>query len=66
MDGEELVLALRKLAPGLPVVIASGFGDAEVGARLVREELGGMISKPYNTEQLRAVLRQALEPGAGP
>lgn len=61
MDGHDLVRELHTLDAALPVVIASGFGDSEITSRLDRSEVAGMISKPYNTGQLRDVLRRVVE-----
>lgn len=58
MDGYELFRELKKLNPELPIVISSGFGDSVVTSRLPREEIAGLVSKPYNFEQLREVLRK--------
>ncbi|GFE62909.1 PAS domain S-box protein [Geobacter sp. AOG2] len=61
MDGCQLFRELKKLNPGLPIIVSSGFGDAEVISRIGAEHMAGMISKPYNPNQLREVLRKALE-----
>ncbi|GFO67507.1 hypothetical protein GMLC_10860 [Geomonas limicola] len=61
MDGEDLVFELKRAGSRVPVLIASGFGDAEVATRLGPGDIAGMISKPYNTDQLRAALKRALE-----
>ena len=60
MDGYDLCLELRKLDPELPIIISSGFGDTDVASRINRSDIAGMISKPYNTEQFREVLKGAL------
>ena len=57
MDGYALFRELKKLNPDLPIIISSGFGDADVTSRIPSEEVAGMISKPYNFEQLRDVLK---------
>ena len=61
MDGYELFHELKKLNPVLPVIVSSGFGDAEVTSRIVREDIAGIISKPYYYDQLREVLKSVLE-----
>jgi PAS domain S-box-containing protein len=69
MDGYELFVELKKLDPGLPIIISSGFGDADVATRFSGSELAGLISKPYNIDQLREVLKVVLvnsTAGAGP
>ncbi len=61
MDGYELVYELKKLCPTLPIIVSSGFGDVEVGSRISIDDIAGLISKPYNPDQLREVLKGVLE-----
>ena len=60
MDGYELFSELKKLNPELPIIVSSGYGDAEVGSRLGTDTIAGLICKPYGPEQLREVLKNAL------
>ncbi|MEI6703872.1 MAG: response regulator, partial [Deltaproteobacteria bacterium] len=61
MDGYELFYKLKKINPKLPVIVSSGYGDAEVSSRIAGEEIAGLISKPYNPDQLRDVLKMVVE-----
>ena len=61
MDGYELFSELKKLNPALPIIVSSGYGDAEVGSRLGSDNIAGLISKPYNPDQLRDVLKKVVE-----
>ncbi len=61
MDGYELFYELKKLNPELPIIVSSGYGDAEVGSRIGIDNIAGLISKPYGPDQLREVLKKALE-----
>jgi len=61
MDGYELFSELKKLNPELPIIVSSGYGDSEVGSRIGTDNIAGLISKPYGPEQLREVLKNALE-----
>ncbi|MEI6207599.1 MAG: GAF domain-containing protein [Desulfuromonadales bacterium] len=61
MDGYEMSRELKKLDLEIPVVISSGFGDAEVTTGIAREDIAGLVSKPYNPDQLRNVLRKILD-----
>jgi signal transduction histidine kinase len=60
MTGLELALAARRLRPGLPVVLASGFADLPEGA--VPAELP-RLAKPYGQAQLARSIAQALANG---
>ncbi len=62
MDGYELFSKLKKLNPELPIIVSSGYGDAEVSARIGSDNnIAGLISKPYNSSQLREVLKSVVE-----
>ena len=60
LQGTELAAALRKLIPGLPVVIMSGYFSKISTHEL--DELGPveLLAKPFTTEQLGHALHQAL------
>ena len=60
MDGYELIHELKKLNPELPIVVSSGFGDAEVTSH-IQEKIVGLVSKPYSFDQLREVLKKIVE-----
>ena len=60
MDGYELFRELKKINPQLPIIISSGFGDSAVTSRIPREEIAGLINKPYSPDQLREVLKSCL------
>jgi DNA-binding NtrC family response regulator len=61
MGGYELFRELKKINPELPIIISSGFGDSDVTARIPREEIAGLINKPYGPDQLREVLKGVAE-----
>ena len=60
MDGCQLFNELKKLNPELPIIVSSGYGDAEVTERVGSDNIAGLISKPYNPDQLREVLKRVL------
>ncbi len=62
MDGYELFSELKKLNPELPIIISSGYGDAEVTARIGSDNIAGLVSKPYNPNQLQEVLKLVQSP----
>jgi PAS domain S-box-containing protein len=57
MDGYELFRKLKTLNPKLPIIISSGYGDAEVGSRIAFEDVAGLVSKPYSPDKLQEVLK---------
>jgi FixJ family two-component response regulator len=52
---------LKDLAPELPIIISSGFGDTVVTSRIAPDDIAGLVSKPYNFGQLRNVLKSVIE-----
>jgi CheY-like chemotaxis protein len=60
MSGEELAAAVRAKYPGLPVIIASGYGRAAGQAEGVH-----FISKPYSSIDLQQALDHAARTAAG-
>ena len=60
MDGWQTLTALRRLAPGLPVILASGFSETQVmeGEHPERPQL--FLHKPYELKDLREAIRQVL------
>jgi len=61
MDGYALIHKLKSLSPELPIIVSSGYGDADVTSRIGSDNIAGLISKPYNTDQLREVLKSVVE-----
>ena len=60
MGGVEAFRRLRQLAPGLKVLLSSGFTDPQATAILLNEGLNGIITKPYRMENLSARIREVL------
>ena len=63
MSGWETLAALRKLAPGLPVILASGYDKAYVMAGDHPELPQAFLSKPYQLQGLRDAIGRALVHG---
>jgi CheY-like chemotaxis protein len=60
MNGWETLAALRKLAPSLPVILASGYDKAHVMNGDHPEEPQAFLSKPYRLQALREAFSRAL------
>jgi CheY-like chemotaxis protein len=63
MNGWATLAALRKLAPGLPVILASGYDEARVMAGDHPELPQAFLSKPYQLQGLRDAIGRALAHG---
>jgi PAS domain S-box-containing protein len=60
MSGEETLQRIRAVRPELPVILSSGYNEAEVTRRLTGQGLAGFIQKPYSASQLAQQIRIAL------
>ncbi|MEI6205584.1 MAG: PAS domain S-box protein [Desulfuromonadales bacterium] len=61
MDGYALFNELKKRNPALPIIISSGFGDTDITSRIPRNNIAGLIGKPYNFNLLRNALKSVME-----
>jgi CheY-like chemotaxis protein len=58
LDGWETLAALRKLAPGLPAILSSGYDDAKVMEGEHSELPQAFLHKPYEFKTLISVLNR--------
>ncbi|MHB9096819.1 MAG: PAS domain S-box protein [Syntrophales bacterium] len=63
MNGWETLTALRKLVPGIPVILASGYDKAHVMAGDHTEWPQAFLSKPYKFKELNDAITEALAKG---
>lgn len=63
--GEELVRELRRTRPGLRILVATGYGEADLARRFGDERAPAMLSKPYDVTDLRSALLALLDDAAG-
>jgi hypothetical protein len=52
-----------KLGSSVPVLVCSGFGDADVEARFADKQIAGFFPKPYTMKQLAAKVKECIAPG---
>src|SRR5262245_16435386 len=55
--GDALALELRKARPDLPIVIATGYGGAQLDETLRKQDRTAVLSKPYDIAQLQAAIQ---------
>jgi len=60
MDGWETLTALRKLKPGIPVILASGYDKAHVMSGDHSELPQAFLGKPYRIKELGEVISQVF------
>ena len=63
MSGEETLNRLRDIRPNIPVLLSSGYNQAEFTERFSGQGLTGFIGKPYSAANLVARIKSAI---AGP
>jgi two-component system cell cycle sensor histidine kinase/response regulator CckA len=63
VDGAETFRELRRMRPGVRVILSSGYNEQDVTQRFVGKGLAGFIQKPYQLSTLVAVLKDVLEKG---
>ena len=60
MDGWETLAALRKLSPDIPVILCSGYNEAQVMAEEHAEVPNAFLGKPYRLQELGDAIRHSL------
>src|SRR5262249_28540377 len=64
-DGLSLLEIVLREYPSVPVVLMTAFGSIETAVRAVKEGAFDYISKPFNIDELVAIVRRALANGTG-
>jgi PAS domain S-box-containing protein len=64
IDGVETHAALRRIAPGMPVVVMSGYPKGETAQLFPKDDLVAVLNKPFEFQELVGTLRSALRGGA--
>jgi PAS domain S-box-containing protein len=60
MDGEETLRAIRRLRPEVPVLLSSGYGEADATRRFAGLALAGFVQKPYSRDELVEAVQRVL------
>ncbi len=63
MDGQETLKALKKIDSGIEVVMITGHATFENAVEAMRNGAYDYIPKPFELDQIRAVIARALERG---
>jgi two-component system, NtrC family, nitrogen regulation response regulator NtrX len=61
MDGIDILKAVKRDNPDVPVVIISGHGNIEIAVAAIKQGAYDFIEKPFNIDQLLVVVRRAME-----
>jgi DNA-binding NtrC family response regulator len=60
LDGIDVLREVRRVSPGTPVIIVTGFGELEKAVEAVREGAFDFVSKPFNIGELKSLVDRAL------
>jgi two-component system, cell cycle sensor histidine kinase and response regulator CckA len=60
MNGEETFRAIRRISPGIRVILSSGYSEDIATGRFSGLGLAGFLQKPYQLDTLTATLRNAV------
>lgn len=61
MDGIDILKAVKRDHPEVPVVIISGHGNIEIAVAAIKQGAYDFIEKPFNIDQLMVVIGRAME-----
>ena len=61
LDGIDILKAVRRDNPDIPIVIISGHGNIEIAVAAVKQGAYDFIEKPFNIDQLIVVIKRAME-----
>ena len=64
--GTDLVRELRSVRPDLPVVMITGYATPSSNAQALEAGATDFLPKPFDEEELLAVVRRALDEGTNP
>jgi PAS domain S-box-containing protein len=61
MSGEECLKKLKGIRPDIPVLLSSGFNEAEAVRRFQASGVAGFLQKPYTARRLAETVKATLE-----
>ncbi len=61
MDGIDILKAVKRDNPGVPIIIISGHGNIEIAVAAIKQGAYDFIEKPFNIDQLMVVITRAME-----
>jgi len=60
LSGEEVLLSIRSVDPGIRVILSSGFRGDEMEERLMQGGADALLWKPYGSEELLSTLHRLI------
>ncbi len=63
VNGVECIQFIREQAPGIPIVVVTGYPDAELATDLLEKGVKDYLVKPVEREKLLAVVEELISAG---
>jgi DNA-binding NtrC family response regulator len=63
MSGHEVLPELRQIRPDIPVIVSSGYSEAETMQYFAGQKVSAFIQKPYTAAKLAEQLNAVLSAG---
>ena len=61
MDGIEALTEIKKISPGIPVIIITAYASIETAVEALHKGAHDYFTKPLDVEELKIKVRQSLE-----
>ena len=61
MSGEETLVRLKRIRQSVPIVLSSGYNEADATRRFTDKGLAGFVQKPYTSVALAEKMKIALD-----
>ncbi len=61
VDGIDLVDIIKKIDPGLPIIIITAYGTIETAEEAIQKGAYDFITKPFRKETILITIKRALE-----
>ena len=62
LTGEQLIPMIRNARPEIPIILSSGYSEAEIQRRFTSSGIAGVLQKPYTVGDLMSKIKGVLEP----
>jgi two-component system chemotaxis response regulator CheY len=63
VNGIECIQYIRQEAPGIPIVVVTGFPDTEMAVSLLKDGVKAYLVKPVEKEQLVSTVEKLVAAG---
>ncbi len=64
MTGEQVLPLIKENYPKIPIILSSGFNEAEISHRFASAGLAGFLQKPYSAQAVLSKVTHALQSAA--